>query len=58
MFNEADVYGGSREQSARQRSGEFSNLAHHFVSKLGNLQDDLAPSVPRFIEFVSVPGFG
>ena len=28
MFNEADVYGGSREQAAGEHSDEFSNLTH------------------------------
>jgi len=28
MFNEADVYGGSREQAAREHSNKFSDLAH------------------------------
>jgi hypothetical protein len=28
MFNEADVYGGSREQAAGEHSNGFSNLAH------------------------------
>jgi hypothetical protein len=28
MFNEADVYGGSRKQAADEHSNEFSNLAH------------------------------
>ena len=28
MFNEADVYGGSRKLAAGEHSTEFSNLAH------------------------------
>jgi hypothetical protein len=28
MFNEVDVYGGSREQAAGEHSNEFSNLTH------------------------------
>jgi hypothetical protein len=33
MFNEADVYGGSREQAAGEHSNEFSNLAHGLQTK-------------------------
>jgi len=28
MFNEADVYGGSREQAAGKHDNEFSDQAH------------------------------
>jgi hypothetical protein len=31
MFNEANVYGGSREQAAGEHSDEFSDLAHPFL---------------------------